>query len=221
MTSEARRFPLGLTLTVAVAFAVMVGLGVWQLRRHDWKEAVLAKITALQHAPPQPLAPVLARAASGADVEFTRVEVSCGPAPSAPARFSMGVENGDYVWRPLSLCSLAAPPYDGIMVDRGVLEASRGKTAPGSARLPAPGHVVGVLRRSGAAVGLIPSHAAPLVLVVERETPPAPGVTISPWASAIPERLQYAGEYAPTWFGLAGALACVYAALLWRRLRTA
>jgi cytochrome oxidase assembly protein ShyY1 len=28
-------------------------------------------------------------------------------------------------------------------------------------------------------------------------------------------------EYALTWFGLAGALACVYGALLWRRFRGA
>ncbi|MFI4975932.1 MAG: SURF1 family protein [Caulobacterales bacterium] len=223
MTSEARRFPIALTITVAVALAIMVGLGVWQLQRHAWKDAVLARITALRRAPPQPIAPELARAARGENVEFTRVVADCAAAPPAAATFTMGVEGGQYVWRPLAVCPLQAPPYDAIVVDRGIADATRGQTAPGALTLPSPRVVVGVLRalaeKTPAASGA--RRPAPFVLVAERETPSPPGITPSSWATDIPQNLQYAGEYAPTWFGLAGALACVYAALLWRRLRTA
>ena len=59
----------------------------------------------------------------------------------------------------------------------------------------------------------------PLVLVVEQETPAAPGVAPAPPPPGAPDDLQYVGEYTLTWFGLAGVVACFYAALLWRRYR--
>ena len=38
-------------MVVLAAFAVLVGLGVWQLQRLKWKEAILARVAALQWAP--------------------------------------------------------------------------------------------------------------------------------------------------------------------------
>ena len=49
-----RRFPLGLTLVAGVAFAILIGLGVWQLHRLAWKQELLAKIAALKVAPGSP-----------------------------------------------------------------------------------------------------------------------------------------------------------------------
>ncbi|MFN9712040.1 MAG: SURF1 family cytochrome oxidase biogenesis protein, partial [Alphaproteobacteria bacterium] len=72
-----RRFPLGLTLSVAVAFAILVGLGTWQFQRLQWKELLLARIDALQAAPAQPVLPVLARIAAGDNADFTRVILDC------------------------------------------------------------------------------------------------------------------------------------------------
>ncbi|MEJ0066889.1 MAG: hypothetical protein WDM85_16925 [Caulobacteraceae bacterium] len=54
------------------------------------------------------------------------------------------------------------------------------------------------------------------MLVADHETPPTPGVTPTPYPDA-GDNLQYAGAYWLTWFGLAGAVAGVYAAMLWRR----
>ena len=51
------------------------------------------------------------------------------------------------------------------------------------------------------------------MVVVEREYPAPPGVSPLPLPADIPNRHF---EYALTWFGLAGALACVYAASLWK-----
>jgi len=38
-----RRFPIVATIVVGIAIAVMIGLGVWQLRRAEWKEDLLAR----------------------------------------------------------------------------------------------------------------------------------------------------------------------------------
>jgi surfeit locus 1 family protein len=73
-----------------------------------------------------------------------------------------------------------------------------------------------VLYRASAATLAGFAGAAPYVLVAERETPAPPGVAPSPYPDAA-GNLEYVGAYAPTWFGLAGALVAIYAAMLWRR----
>lgn len=46
------RLPLVPTIVVAAAVAVMVGLGVWQLKRAVWKEQLLAQYAAAETLPP-------------------------------------------------------------------------------------------------------------------------------------------------------------------------
>ena len=43
MTTEATsaRFPWGLTIVCALAFALLCGLGVWQVRRMQWKNGLI------------------------------------------------------------------------------------------------------------------------------------------------------------------------------------
>jgi surfeit locus 1 family protein len=210
------RFPIGLTLATIVVFLVCSALGVWQLQRADWKARELARISALEHAPPTPIDVALARFQRGEDVSFTRVVADCLPGPAAPAEFHMISDNGDWIARTLSPCRLAEAPFGGIVVDRGYLRSSRGSPNPPTMSLPAPGRVVGVLYTRAAPPELGLTHPAPFTLVAEAETPPVSGVTPTPYPDAV-GNLQYAGAYAPTWFGLAAVLACVYAAMLWRR----
>ena len=47
-----RRLPVIPTIVVALAVAVMIGLGVWQLQRAKWKEGLLAQYAAAQKLPP-------------------------------------------------------------------------------------------------------------------------------------------------------------------------
>ncbi len=218
MTSRPR-FPLGLTLAAAVVVAICAGLGVWQLQRAAWRQQQLAKIAALRAAPAQPIGPVLSRAARGEDVAFTRVAATCAPAPPGPAEVRMTTDRGDWIARILSPCRLAAGPYDGIVVDRGLLAVTRGEPNPPQVSLPAPGAIAGVLLPSGDARAVGLARAAPYLLVAERETPPRGGLDPAPYAANAADRLQYVGAYAPTWFGLAGVALCVYAAMLWRRYR--
>jgi len=47
-----RRLPLIPTLVVLAAVAIMIGLGVWQLQRAQWKEALLAQYAKAEQLPP-------------------------------------------------------------------------------------------------------------------------------------------------------------------------
>lgn len=217
MTSDVRRFPVGLTLATAIAFATLIGLGVWQLQRLEWKHRELARIARLQAAGVQPIGPVLARAARGEDVSFTRVIAHCAAGAPATTQFRMTTDNGQWISRAIAPCHLTGLPYDGVLVDRGFLESSRGETTPTIAPLPAPQTVIGALFAKPASPGDGLRRPAPYIISMERETPPAPGVTPAPYAVNASDNLQYVGSYAPTWFGLAGVLVCFYAAMLWRR----
>ena len=75
------RLPVGLTLTTVFALAILVGLGSWQLKRLAWKEDLLARVAALQAAPPQALNTALAK---GQKADFIRVEVNCPGLARAP-----------------------------------------------------------------------------------------------------------------------------------------
>lgn len=215
MTSERPRFPIGLTVAAVVVVAVCSWLGVWQLQRAAWKAEELKRIAALKDAPPVPIGPVLARTLGGADATFTRVAADCASG-SAAAPYHLTTDNGEWIARARALCRLDGRPFSDIVVDRGFLSASRGATTAPTTPLPPPSHVEGVLYRQAQTSAASPSTQAPYILVAERETPPPPGVTPAPYPDAA-ANLEYVGAYAPTWFGLAGAAAAIYAAMLWRR----
>ena len=43
-----RRIPIVSTVVVLAAVATMIGLGVWQLQRKEWKEALIARYAAAE-----------------------------------------------------------------------------------------------------------------------------------------------------------------------------
>ena len=77
-TPAPRRFPIGLTIATLIAFAILCGLGSWQLQRRHWKEDVLARLEALKTAPAQPLVQVLTADTKPESLAWTRVSVDCG-----------------------------------------------------------------------------------------------------------------------------------------------
>jgi len=241
-TDPRRRFPVVLTIAAAVAFAILCGLGTWQWQRLQWKRDLIERIAEGQARPPAPLADVLSRADAGEDVEFTRVAVDClQPAFSAPTVYLLSPRAGRIVWRPITPCRIDAAGFTVIAVDRGAADLET-MEAPELA-LPPVRHVTGVLRRPAARTFMQRIHtyaendqigyqhrdsalaavrrntgakAPDYMLVAEREAPPPPGVTPAPLPTAISNRHL---EYVITWFGLAAALAAVYAAMLMKRLK--
>ena len=240
MTSDpSRRFPIGLTVTVAVCMAILVGLGLWQVQRLHWKQDLLTRIAALRAAP---AAPGLAMLAQGGDLDYVRVELDCPGLARAKFAEVYGIDpSGQAGSRLLSACPLPSGPYKTLLVDRGFVADTISARPPVDAADATPIHVVGVLRkadkRSALAPADDPAHgqfytrdlpaiaaalgapdAAPLFLGAETPTNPEwRALTPAALPSDIPNNHL---QYVVTWFGLAVALAGVYAAMLFRRLKT-
>jgi len=222
------RFPYGLTIAVAISFGILCVLGGWQVKRMAWKQDLLARIEKLKTTPPEPLPAVLARAARGEDVSWTRVSVDCAPPPNEkqePFPLIYGVRDGDIIWRARAECR----PVDGetpkLLVDLGIVNALTGQTQAANPQVEPPSRIVGVLalekqlRGAWSANGMtvmIRDEYSPYELMAEKVEPSTPGITPAPLPAEISNRHL---EYALTWFGLAVTLLFIYAAMLWRRLR--
>lgn len=240
MTEPARRFPIGLTVTVGICLVILVGLGTWQLKRLTWKEGVLARVGALQAAAPISGQAALERMGVGADLDFTRVRLTCVGLASAPYVELFSVREGKAGSRLISPCRVASGRYKTILVDRGFVIDEVSARPPVNVSDLAPVEIVGVLRRpepgnlfspandaagnrwyvrdvSAMAVALKADMPAPLVLMAETSSNPGwKALDPAPLPADIPNRHL---EYALTWYGLAAALVGVYAAMLWRTFR--
>jgi len=240
-----RRFPIGLAVCACLGFAVLIGLGVWQLERLEWKRGVLAKIAALRNAPPRPLETVLPASARSGTPEFSRVSVTCRtPIRASPPIYRYALRDDQVAWRLMSFCPAPIGPYDGILLDRGVVQRFAGLMAPSAQRFPDPSRVVGILRAPGPRPWIdraSPEHRdgmivarlidgdvlavlardsgaarpAPYLVAAESEDPAPAGVTPAALPQDIPNN--HLG-YAMTWFGLAAALAWVAGGAVRRRL---
>ena len=224
-------------LAVCVGVAILLSLGVWQVKRLAWKEALLARIAALQSAPPEPLAVVLNRLGrpgvpGQSEVDFVRVQADCPTLQQTPTLHVYAILDGVLGERLVTACPLQGGRYASVLVDRGFIDADHLAQVGEGPRLTQP--IVGVLRRPEAANWLSPLNSAakndwhtrdvpamasalhapspaPLMLMLERPASPQPG----PRPAAIPTDIpnNHLG-YALTWFGLAAGLLGVYAASL-------
>jgi surfeit locus 1 family protein len=231
-------FPVGLTVAAVIALAILVALGAWQLERRTWKESLLRQIGALQSAPPQPLGPVLDARGQGRDVGFTRVSVVCPGIGAAPYLELYGLREGQAGTRLISACAVANAPYRTILVDRGFVIDTVSARPPVDPADRTPVEITGVLRNPDPATFVTPDNRsdanrwfsrdavamaqalkapnpAPVFLMAETSSNPEwKALVPAPIPAEIPNRHL---EYALTWFGLAGALAAVYAAMLLKR----
>jgi surfeit locus 1 family protein len=239
-----KRLPIGLTLATLIGLAILLALGGWQMKRLAWKTDLLARIEKLKTAPARPLADVLALAAKGENVDFSRVTVVCDPTGLKPSKvWLFGLKDGQAGWRSLAPCGL---PGQVIIIDRGF--SARGEdTTPPTTTEPPPQAVTGILRRPDTLTGVQHAvtqdqndvigwqtregamasamrgalsggaKASPFILVAESESPQPFGLNPAPLPTDIPNRHL---EYALTWFGLAATLIAIYGAMLWRRFKT-
>lgn len=236
---SATRFPIGLTIAAAIALMILLALGTWQLQRLAWKRDLLTRIEALQEAPARPLAPVLAARAAGQDVDFTRVRVTCPGLATAPYVELYGLREGQAGARLISACPVDGAPYRTVLVDRGFVADTISSRPPVDPADRTPVQITGVLRSpepgnsfsppnrpdrwftrdaAGMASALGAGGAAPVFLMAETSSNPEwKGLAPAPIPAAISNRHM---EYAVTWYGLAAALAGVYAAMLLKRRKS-
>jgi len=248
MTAESaagfRRGIVAPSVAAAAALAILVALGVWQLERKAWKEALVASLTERLAAPPVAFPPSREwPLLTAEDDEFLRV--------TAAAQFLHDREGLVYTGGSTLREDTGGPGYwvftparlaDGslVMVNRGfVPEGKQNPATRPDGQIAGSVAMVGVLRwpeapglftpagdaarniwfvRDSAAIAAAKGiSAAPFY--VELESPEPPGGL--PRAGRLKPNLPNNHfQYALTWLGLAGVLICVYAVWLfgnWRR----
>jgi surfeit locus 1 family protein len=215
---------------VVLGVLILVGLGVWQVQRLQWKTQLLDRIAALRTAPPEPLGVVLNRLGDRVDVDYTHVVFACPGLETAPSVRLYAVTEEGVGDRIISACPLpAGGAYRSVLVDRGFLAEGQ-PLAPPSRPAPLQTPLVGVLlkgvksgmpRAAGGeffsrdvvaiAAALGAPAPAPVFFMLESPAPRGPGPRPAPVPTNIPNN--HLG-YALTWFGLAAALIGVYVASL-------
>jgi surfeit locus 1 family protein len=229
-----------------VGVALLVGLGVWQLERLGWKEALIARLDRRLSAPPQPLpaAATWDRLTPEHD-EFRRVAFDAtfvpgkeAPLFSAGSAFRPDVSGpGYWIFAPARL-----PDGHIVMVDRGfVPEALRDPSTRPQDTPSGPVHIVGALRwpeqpgwftpdndagrnlwfsRDPAAMARAMRLGPVAPFYVAQEAPIPPGGVPKPGRLTANLRNAHL-QYAITWFGLAGVLAVVFLSWAASRRRAA
>ncbi len=197
-----KRVPIIATLLVLVAVAAMIALGVWQLQRKTWKEALLARYTANQALPPVafPAIPV------GDALLYRKTSAFC---LQPTAWRTEGA--GGHGWRLIAECRTGAEG-PGFAAEMGLTRDLNTKPVWKG------GKVTGVIAPAPSHQSLIASLTEPAqtTLMIVSDTP-LPGLTASPRPSpeGIPNNhLAYAAQ----WFIFAGLALGIYAIALWRRL---
>ncbi|GAC1554773.1 MAG: SURF1 family protein [Beijerinckiaceae bacterium] len=226
-------------LAALAGMAVLVSLGVWQLNRLAWKEALIARIEARAKAPPVPLPPAADWAAERADDYEYRHVVLTGRFDEREALVfrgsgpDAGAGPGYFVMAPLILA-------DGwsVIVNRGFVPLAAKDSAT---HRPPTGEVTvtGLMRPPEPRNPFTPADEPdkgrwfsrdPVAIAAYLGLARAAPFSIDADASPDPAALPRGGatiiafpnnhlSYALTWFGLAAALAGVFAAFAWGRLR--
>jgi cytochrome oxidase assembly protein ShyY1 len=199
--------PVAATITVLMAIAAMIGLGVWQLQRLHWKEALLRRYAATAGMPPIAFPdsfPV------GDDVLFRHASAACAGVTGWAVEAGRS-GSGTPGWRHIASCSTPRRK-PRLMVDVGVSDNPAtpqwaGGTVSGTIAW-APQHGSVLARLWGDRVRRDP------MIVADR---PAPGLFASapPSAADIPNNHL---SYAVQWFLFAATAAVIYALALRRRM---
>lgn len=190
MIPALRRVPLLPTVFVLAAVALMLALGVWQLRRAEWKGDMIARYADAQSLPPVawPATPAARAAALYRASRLTCLQVL---AMRETAGRSVRGRSG---WAHVARCRLA---------EGGEAEVALGWSAAPTPPVWTGGQVIGVVAPAGEGVRLVAN-------------PPEAGLEalVRPDPKALPNNhLSYAGQ----WFFFAITALAIYAMALRRR----
>lgn len=231
------RFPYLLGIFALGAFAVLIGLGTWQMQRLHWKEDLVARITARAAQEPVPLPPTSAWASFDPGAwEYRRVEATGRFRHDLEVRVytllsdARGRRDGPGYWIVTPLESASGT----VLVNRGFVPLDN--AAP-IARPEGELTVRGLLRAPEGRNPFTPDDKPTDRLFYARDPGPiaeAMGIAAAPFtidesetpAGGLPQagetRLTFSNrhlEYALTWYGLAAALVAVSAAFTLSRRR--
>lgn len=226
------RFPVLVTLFIAVCMAILCGFGAWQIQRLQWKTDLMDRAEAASRLAPAPLAEVLA----APDPEFRKALVVCRGLATAPFVELQSIQDGQPGRRLISAC-VPEGATRTFLVDRGFLPdtvparprvmastlplamvVEPRRTPPPGAMTPAPsqGRFYG---RDNPALATALAAGPPSEFTLFALTSPNP--ELGPLIASAPPAAfsnNHLG-YALTWFGLALALLAFYVAALIRRFQ--
>ena len=239
-TGSALRSPIIVTLVCLCAFAILIGLGLWQLQRKAWKEDLLARMGSRLHEAsiPLPSEAEWPRWQAEQD-EFRRVTlqgVFLHEAES-PVYGTFASQRGDSLQGFYLLTPLRLTDGSIVFVERGFIPQALLNRSARPDSLPATEVTLeGVMRAPqlrgtftpvddgnknlwftrdplamAKAQGLM--RVAPFYVQAKSLKQPYDWLKSAP---VRPELLNNHLQYALTWFGLAGALACVLTAQMRR-----
>jgi surfeit locus 1 family protein len=224
-------------LVALAGIAMLVSLGIWQLQRLAWKEALIARIEARAKAPPGPLPPASEwPALKPEDYEYRHVILHGRfEGREAPVFRGNGPEAGDGPGY-LVLAPLLLPDGTSVLVNRGFVPS--GAKEPIS-HPPPPGEatITGLMREPEPRNFFTPADQPdrnqwftrdPGAIAAHFGLSRAAPFSVDADYSGDPKALPRGGttvitfpnnhlSYALTWFGLAAALAGVFVA--WARTR--
>jgi surfeit locus 1 family protein len=230
---------VGMTALTACVLALLVGLGVWQLKRLAWKEGLIAHIEARSTAPPITLGQAVAAARNG-DASYLRVQVE-GRFLNDKERYLYALSDGTPGWEVIT--PLATDGGSLVLVDRGfVPDALRDPASRPQGQMEGVVAVTGLVRApetndtftpdndparnrwfwrdlTGMMDSMFPAGAtgaAPFFLAAERSDVPGG------WPQGGQTRLALLNnhlQYAITWFALAFCIVVIYAFYVRSRLR--
>ena len=207
-----------------IGFAVLVALGVWQLQRMEWKQAMVSEISSRIGAAPVPLPAVVTEADNFRPVALV------GTVDGAPLRVLGAWRAGGTGYR------IVAPVMSGnrrVMVDLGVVPLDAGddivlpRTAlritgnlnwpdDQNAGTPEPDGTTWFARDIDPMAAAL--NAEPIMVIARQVEPPLTVTPVPVGTEGIPDN--HLG-YAIQWFGLAAVWLGMTLFLLWRiRRRT-
>lgn len=232
-----RRSWTGLLVPAILAFAILVALGTWQLQRKEWKEGLIATLTARSQAAPAALPPRSAwPALDSARDEYRRVIFEAKFEKSGEAlvyasasAFRPDVSGfGLWVFTPAQLA-------DGsrVVINRGFVPSDTSWKTNVALSPPPPGDITitGAMRwpdrrgfftpqdntgqnvffvRDPAAIAAAKGWGGVAPFYIEQESPVPPGGFPQP-GKLVPSLPNNHLQYAVTWYGLALVLAVSFA----------
>ena len=225
---------IGFTALALAALAVLIGLGVWQVKRLHWKEGLIAAIDARTKGESISLDQAVALAKEGRDASYYRVRVE-GRFDNTKERylFSQSISDGTPGWHVIT--PFTTTQGELVLVDRGFVpdqlkdpstrasgEIEGTTTVTGIVRIPetqglfTPNNEPEVNRwfwrdLNGMVTSMVPTATLDVPpFFIEAEKSEVPGG----WPEGGQTRLSLPNnhlQYAITWFGLAAALIVIYA----------
>jgi cytochrome oxidase assembly protein ShyY1 len=197
-----KRLPLAPTLVVTAAIAVLISLGVWQLKRAVWKEGLLARYAAAEKQPP---------------ISWPTAPLDADQLPLF--RYATGV-----CLRPVGARAIAGENRAGEPGYVHIVDCATGAEGPGmSVQVGWSKNPNQRIEWAGGPVsGIIVPDRVSRMRLVAASAPPG----LEPSAEPSPETasaITPAGHrmYAATWFALALAALIIYMIVLMKRGRNA